>query len=184
MGMLPLDSPRWKSFSTYFGTPEQVPQRLASWRQSIGSPDEESQWCDLWEQFLHQGTITDAAYAAVPHVVWELDRVEPRKRFDYLVELALIESARQTDGGAPALAADLADSYHAAIREACRLSVMLLSLEWPKIEFRYLTSILASLHGHGGLGDLIFHLDGLCGQCPRCSEFVYPDRVQDSGYVK
>src|SRR5436190_888834 len=109
--MLSLDSPRWKSFRTYFGTPEQVPQRLASWRQSIGSPDEDSRWSELWEQFLHQFTITDAAYAAVPHVVRELGRVELRRRLDYLVELALIESARQTDAGSPALAPDLADSY-------------------------------------------------------------------------
>lgn len=182
--MLPLDSPRWKSFLTYFGTPEQVPQRLASWRESIGSRDEERQWSDLWEQFLHQFTITDAAYAAVPHVVRELDRIEPRKRFDYLVELALIESARQTDAGSPALAPDLADAYHAAVSSARRFAVELLSLEWPKLEFRYLMSVLASLHGHGGLGELIFHLDCLCGQCPKCGEFVYPDRIQDSGYVK
>jgi hypothetical protein len=182
--MLALDSPRWKLFSTYFGSPEQVPQRLASWRQSIGSPDEESQWSELWEQFLHQFTITDAAYAAVPHVVRELDRVEPRKRFDYLVELALIESARQTDAGAPALASDLADSYHAALTHARRFAVGLLSLEWPKIEFRYLLSILATLQGHGVMGNLLFNLDCLCGNCPSCGECVWPDEIHDSGYVK
>jgi hypothetical protein len=97
--MVPLDSPQWNSFRTYFGTPEQVPERLASWQKSIGSPEEESKWSDLSEQFLHQFTITDAAYAAVPHVVRDLGRVDPRKRFDYLVELGLIEAARQTDPG-------------------------------------------------------------------------------------
>jgi hypothetical protein len=182
--MLPLDSPRWQSFHTFFGSPDEVPRRLASWRQSIGSPDEESQWSETWEQFLHQFTITDAAYAAVPHVVRELDRVEPRKRFDYLVELALIESARQTDVGAPPLATDLADSYHAAVVRARRFAVELLSLEWPKIDFRYLLSILASLHGHGEMGNLLFNLDCVCGTCATCGEVVYPDEIQDSGYVK
>jgi hypothetical protein len=182
--MLPLDSPRWKSFSTYFGTPEEVPLRLLSWRRSIGGPNEESEWTDLWEQFLHQCTITDAAYATLPHVVQELHRVEPLNRFDYLVELALIESARQTGGASPVLPHDLAESYYTAIRDARQMAVELLSLDWPKIEFRYLMSILASLHGHAGLGDLIFNLDSLCGECPKCGEFVYPDRIQDSGYIK
>ncbi len=178
--MLPLDSPRWRSFGTYFGSPEQVPQRLASWRQSIGSPAEESCWWDLSDQILHQGTITDAAFAAVPHVLKDLHLVEPRRRLEYLVGLSMIESARQMDSGAPALAADLADAYHKAVAQARRFAVELLALEWPKIEFRYILSILAGLHGHGVLGDLIFNMDSLCGDCPKCGESVYPDEIQDS----
>ena len=76
--------------SHLFRYAEQVPQRLDPRRQWIGNSNEEPQWSDLWELFLHQCTITDAAYAAVPHVVRELSRVEPRKRFDYLVELAVL----------------------------------------------------------------------------------------------
>jgi len=107
--MLPPDSPRWKSFSVHFGTPEQVPERLASWRESIGGPDEASNWSDLWEQFLHQGTITDAAYAAVPHIVRELERIAPMNRLNYLVEVAEIESARHetTSPRLPPISANL-----------------------------------------------------------------------------
>ena len=181
--MLPLDSPRWKSFSVYFGTPGQVPTRLESWRKSIGGPVEDSEWSDLWEQFLHQGTITDAAYAAVPHIVQELERITPGKRFDYLVEVALIESARHVTGS-PGLAPDLADAYHAAIAHARQLAVECLSLGWPKIEFRYLLSILATLHGHDVLGDLLLNLDSLCGECEKCGERVYPEDIQKSGYIK
>jgi hypothetical protein len=181
--MLPLDSPPWNSFHTFFGSAAQVPQRIATWRASIGGPNEDSQWTDLWEQFLHQYTITDAAYAAVPHVVAELPRIPSRKRFDYLLEVGLIESARQ-QVGAPELAIDLADAYHKAIGRARALAVECLSLDWPKIEFRYLLCILSSLHGHGGLGELLFHLDCLCGECSKCGECVYPDDIQISGYVK
>jgi hypothetical protein len=188
--MLPLDSSRWMSFRTFFGTPKQVPQMLGTWQrsigshdESIGSHDESSRWSDLWELFLHQCTITDAAYAAFPHVVFQLNRVEPRKRFDYLVELALIESARQNDADAPELAADLTDAYHASVVPARRFAIELLSLEWPNIEFRYVTGIVATLHGHGMLGDLIFNMDSLCANCPKCGEYVYPEQIQQSGYV-
>jgi len=181
--MLPPDSPCWKSFSVHFGTPEQVPERLASWRESIGGPDEASNWSDLWEQFLHQGTITDAAYAAVPHIVRELERIAPRNRLNYLVEVAEIEAARH-ETTSPRLPPDLGEAYHAAIAHARQLAVECLSLEWPKIEFRYLLSVLASLHGHGVLGDLIFYLDALCGECEKCGGCVYPEDIQESGYVK
>jgi hypothetical protein len=133
--MLPLDSPRWMAFSVYTGTPEQVPHRIASWRESIGGPDEDAQWCDLWDRFLHQGTITDAAYASVPHVVREFARVAPRNRFDYLVQLGLIESARQWKG-APAVPEDLEAAYYGAVTEAKRFAIDCLTLDWPNIEFR------------------------------------------------
>ena len=179
--VLPLDSPRWAEFEVYFGQPRQVPERLALWRESIGGPAEKRRWSELWEQFLHQFSITGAAYAAVPHVVGELNRISARDRFEYLVEIGLIESARQSEG-APALPEDLAPAYFGAVDEAKRLSAALLSLEWPKVEFRYVLSVLASLHGHGVMGDMLFHLDCICGEC-RCGEVVYPDEVQQSGYV-
>jgi hypothetical protein len=181
--MLSLDSPRWGSFHTYFGSPDEVPQRLIAWRASIGSPDEELCWSELSDQFLHQGTITDAAYAAVPLVVRELGRVELSRRFDYMVRLGLIESARQTDSQAPTLPADFALEYHAAIADAGRLAAGLLALEWPKLEFRYLLSAIASLYGHGIMGNLLFRLDGLSGDCPGCGKCIYPDEVYQSGYV-
>jgi hypothetical protein len=100
------------------------------------------------------------------------------------MDVSLIESARQTDEGSPELETDLAESYHAAISQARRLAIGLLSLEWPKIEFRYLLSLLASLHGHGVMGFLVFNLDCLCGRCPKCDELVYPEEIHESGYVK
>jgi len=181
--MLPLDSPRWKSFSTHFGSPEQVPMRLAAWRLSIGTPDENAQWTELCETFLHQYSITDAAFAVVPHVVQELPRIEPKWHIKYLAELALIDSARQRGWGESTLPCDLSHSYHAAIGNARRFSVELLALEWPPIDFRSLISVLAVLHGHAGLGDLILHLACIYGQCTKCGELVFPERIQLSGYA-
>ena len=179
--MLPLDSSRWTAFSTFFDSPEQMPQRLTSWRDAIGGPDEASQWADLQEQFLHQFTITDAAYAVLPYLVEELARLTPEKAFEYLVSVALVEAARQQPE-APALPPDLADAYHAAIVRARRLAMESLSLDWSKAEFRYLLSALSSLHGHGVMGELLFHLDCICGTCPNCGTSVYPEEIPKSGY--
>jgi hypothetical protein len=180
--VLPLDSPRWADFEVYFGQPRHVPERLGLWRESIGGPAEQRRWAELSEQILHQFTITDAAYVVVPHVVRELHHVPARAQFNYLVDVALVESARQREG-APPLSDEIAASYVAAIHSAKRLAVGLLGLDWPRAEFRHVLSVVASLHGHGAMGDLLFSLDCLCGTCERCGEVVYPEDVRQSGYA-
>jgi len=97
------------------------------------------------------------------------------------VDVGLIESARQ-QAEAPALPPDLSDAYHAAIARARQLALECLPLDWSKVEFRFLLSIVSNLHGHGVMGDLLFNLDCLCGKCPKCGEFVYPDEIAQSGY--
>ena len=179
--MLPLNSRRWCTFKTYFGKAADLPERIHRWQRAIGEADEKSLWHDLWEMFLHQFTITDAAYAVTPNIVAELQRVAPAERFDYLVDVGLVEAARRKEK-APRLPDDLAEEYHAAIRQARGFAISCLSLELPKEEFRYLISTLCSLHGHDVLGDMLFHQDCICGECPQCGEHVYPEEIQDSGY--
>jgi hypothetical protein len=184
-GILPLDSPRWKSLSTCSGAPEDVPQQIALWAASIGGPKERPEWTNLSNLFLpecRQCMITNAAYAAVPHIVRALNGVALKQRLDYLADVVLIEDDRQQPES-PELPQDLAEAYHAAIHQARPLAIECLSCEWEKIEFRYLLSIVASLHGHGFLGSVLFDLDSLSGECPKCGETVYPDTLEKSGYV-
>ena len=126
--------------------------------------------------------ITDAAYAAFPHIVRALNGVAPKKRLNYLADITWINDDRQLPE-APELPKDLAEAYHAAIDQARSLAIECLSVEWEKIEFRHLLSIVASLHGHGFLGSVLFNLDSLSGECPKCGETVYPDTLENSGYV-
>lgn len=180
--LISLDSPRWKAFKTYFGSSQDLPRRIAAWMASIGGPDEERKWDELWEQFLHQGTITEAAYAVVPYVARELAHVAPHDRLMYFVQLGLIESARQSS--APEIPDDLAASYHAAVAELGRVSVESLLGTWDKPDFRFLLGAVSSLCGHGALGNILFKLDALGGQCPNCGKWVYPDGVEESGYAE
>jgi hypothetical protein len=184
-GILPLDSPRWKSLTTYSGAPEDVPRRIASWAASIGGPNEQSEWTNLSNRFLpecRQCLITNAAYAAVPHIVRGLNAVAPKKRLDYLADIVCIDDDRQIPNS-PELPQDLAEAYHAAIDQARRFAIECLSLEWGKIEFRFLLSFVATLHGHGFLGSVLFNLDSLSGDCPKCGETVSPDTLENCGYV-
>jgi len=179
--MLPLDSPSWSGFKTYFGQPSELPHRIRRCQQSIGTGEEETTWNALWGEFLHQGTITDAAFAVVPYVIQELGRIAPERWLTYFVELGLIEADRQRDTS-PRVPADLSESYQNAVRHGRLIAVRALELELPRVEFRYLISALCSLHGHGGLGGILFKFDGMGDNCPKCGDWVYASEILESGY--
>ena len=98
--MLPLDSPRWIELDTFFGNPERVPVVLAEWVDAVGFDEATTIYQrDLFNLFLHQGTITNVAYAVVPWLVAHCTRAEDATdRACYVCDVALVEFNRLTHG--------------------------------------------------------------------------------------
>lgn len=97
--MLPLSSPRWSELDTFFGKPEQVPVVLREWVDAIGFDQEQEIYSrDLFDLFLHQGTITNVAFAVVPWIVEACRHAVPTHRAQYLADVALVELNRLTHG--------------------------------------------------------------------------------------
>src|SRR5262245_19789532 len=93
--MLPLHDHRWGELTTFFGEPEKLPVVLREWLASIGGDEEETIYRrDLFDQFLHQGTITNAAFAVVPWLVDVCHRGRTSYRLEYLTDVALVEANR------------------------------------------------------------------------------------------
>ncbi len=93
--MLPLDDERWKQLSTFFGEPENLPSVIRDWLKSIGSDQEDVVYCrDLSELFLHQATITNAAFAVVPWLVHVCKESTTKYQVEYLTDIALVEANR------------------------------------------------------------------------------------------
>gem|GEM_PF-2677564 len=93
--MLPLDDVRWGQLTTFFGEPEKLPKVLGEWLASIGFDQEETIYRrDLFDQFLHQGTITNAAFAVVPWLVDVCKKGVTRFQVEYLTDVALVEANR------------------------------------------------------------------------------------------
>jgi hypothetical protein len=123
--MLPLDSPRWSELDTFFGEPEKVPHVLGEWIDSIGFDQESTIYSrDLFNIFLHQGTITNVAFAVVPWIVENCNRSELTCRVDYLADVALVELNRLSYGvysirdGGDAEPEWLMEAYKSAIERA------------------------------------------------------------------
>ena len=97
--MLPLDSPRWSELDAFFGDSEQVPIVLTKWIDAIGFDQERTIYeRGLYQLFLHQGTITNVAFAVIPWIVEYCQHAEIPNRIEYIADVALVELNRLTRG--------------------------------------------------------------------------------------
>ncbi|HKB00836.1 MAG TPA: hypothetical protein VKD90_01395 [Gemmataceae bacterium] len=181
--MLPLESERWQSLRTFFGESKDLPDRIRRWLKVAGRPEADPRWRDFAEQYLHQTTITDAAYAVVPYLASALDRFPPPARLAYVINIACVESAVQKEY-APQLPDDLAGDYRSAVEHTRGAAAELLPAPWSKPEFVGLVAALCCLHGHDQLGDILFDPYGAVGRCPECRRYVFPENLQLPEYRK
>ena len=113
--MLDLSDPRWSSFETTYNC-NRVPLLLAEWHAAIGFDQELSRYRELGDQFMHQCTITDLAYAIVPYLVAACESGSTKFANIYLTDVGVIEANRLTpDYRPPKMPAFLADVYGQAI---------------------------------------------------------------------
>lgn len=97
--MLSLNDDRWPLRTTFFGGSGDVPRVLSEWLASIGFDHERTIYrCDLFDPFLHQDTITNAAFAVVPWLVHVCVTRETGFAVEYLTDVALVEANRLRSG--------------------------------------------------------------------------------------
>jgi hypothetical protein len=93
--MLLLNDDKWKQLTTFFGESEKLPSVISNWLKSIGSDQEEIVYeRDLLDLFLHQATITNAAFAVVPWLVHVCKEGITKFEVEYLTDVALVEANR------------------------------------------------------------------------------------------
>jgi hypothetical protein len=95
VSVLSLDNEKWKLLSPFFGEPEDLPLVLGKWLSAIGSKQEINIYRDdLFDLFLHQVTITNAAFAVVPFLVAVCKKGDTKFQIEYLTDVALVEANR------------------------------------------------------------------------------------------
>lgn len=93
--MLALNDDRWSRLTTFFGEPENLPNVLRQWLASIGLDEEGTIYRrDLFDLFLHQNTIVNAAFAVVPWLVHVCNKQQTTYRVEYLTDVAFVEANR------------------------------------------------------------------------------------------
>jgi hypothetical protein len=167
--VLSLTDPQWGKLQSTYGDGTQVAELLA--RAASGNPFD--LWYDeLFQELCHQYTVSEAAYAALPHLVaLAQDRKEQRKHLLVLAGCCYaFAQLPDTQSVPPAWE----EEWHAAARAAIPLVAEILSAQQPsESELRYLFLSLAAFHGHASLALSLEALDSEV-ECPNCGTVFEP----------
>jgi hypothetical protein len=156
--MLPLDDEKWRCLTTFFGEPENLPAVIKKWLEAIGTDQEITIYYQyLFDLFLHQVTITNAAFAVVPWLVHVCREGITKFQSEYLTDIALVEANRLKYGvyynreGTEAYPEWLMPDYQQAIAESRHLVDGVLEAEPDKDSQRKLLAIKPALFGDADL---------------------------------
>ena len=166
--MLSLDSDRWNTLTHAYGTAADIPRllRSAAADPSPTSSYKSEPWFSLWSALLHQGSVADAAYAAVPHLLRIAAESRHPYAWDCLALPAAVEAARLA-GQAPQLPTDLAAPYLDAWATVPRIVELASARHWDHEFAQAATAALAAAKGHGALAEAISELGPAA-----CSRFL------------
>jgi len=161
--MLSLTDPAWSELQSTYGTGTRVAELLS--RAEGGAPFDH--WYhDLFQELFHQYTVSEAAYAALPHLV-TLARDDDEAQKHLLVLAGSCYAFSQLPD-TPPIPAGLEEEWHAAARDAIPLLTEVLSTDGlSESDLRYLFLSLAAFHGHHSLALALEALDAE-SECPNC----------------
>lgn len=157
--MVPLDSPRWSSLSTAYGTAEDIPdliRAIAAEKHPRGENPDESAWRGVFGLLVHQYTTYSSTVAAFPHIVAIANDGTVGQRAETLMLAGLI---CVKTGVSPDLPEDLLVDFQPALDDIRRWSLRTVR----EVELSEYTPLPYLLQAFGGLryadSELVFHLD-------------------------
>jgi hypothetical protein len=98
-------------------------------------------WYGVWATLCPEDTVVTAAYAAVPHLLSIAEARGASERLSSLHVAAIVEMNRHLPG-APAIAADLVESYALAIESLPRRVAELTTEPWDAAVAQILTAAM------------------------------------------
>jgi hypothetical protein len=164
--LLPLDDPLWDQFQGNYSSGANVANLLTAAKS--GAPVDK--WYDdIFQELMHQYTLSEVAYAAVPHLV-EIAEKNRDLRLEIMVLVGACY-AHSTDPGVPEIPSRLSDAWIDARQRSLPVILDVLSeSQLSENEIRYLLSSLAAIKGFNQMSIAIEALDTEV-ECPHCGEF-------------
>jgi hypothetical protein len=167
--VLSLTDPKWGGLQSTYSDGTRVAELLA--RADSGTPFD--LWYDeLFQELCHQYTVSEAAYAALPHLVAQArENRETRKHLLVLAGSCYAFAQLPDTLSVPSV---WEEEWHAAARAAIPLVAEVLSAQQPsESDLRYLFLSLAAFHGHISLALSLETLDAEV-ECPNCATVFEP----------
>lgn len=112
---LPLNSPRWRDLDGVTAEEVQVLlEHMASTAVTGADVDWRQTWTYMTDDLLADGTVSNSAYAVLPHLVEAAAELPPEQSVDFWVDMGFIVTAEDR----PPVPADLEAGFSAALRLA------------------------------------------------------------------
>ena len=181
MPLLSLDSNRWAQLTHAYGSAADTPALL---RKLYKSSDSDV-WSDLFGSVVHQGDVSEAAYAATPHVVAAAHSVPSAERLEYLAFVAAV-----VDGFIrKPIPEDLRAEYENAIKSALDMAMEMLEHETlSELDLAYLFETIAAANDLPILARILqlFSNEEFTFVCLKCQSWLYVsnDKVPFSVYAE
>ena len=165
--MLLLNDERWSELQSNYGDGRRAARLLSV--AAAGTPMDD--WYDdLFQELCHQYTVSEAAYAAMPHLV-ALARQSEIARKHLLILIGACYTSAHLPDSCP-IPEDLAPEWHSAAKEAIPLVGKSLAEDGIyETDLRYLLSSITALHGYHSLAYVIEGLDTEI-ECPNCGALI------------
>ena len=142
---LPLHSPRWRDLDgVTVGEVQTLLEQMASAAATGGGDAWRQTWTDLSDGLMDDGTVSDGAYAALPHLVEAAAVLPPGQSVDFWVDLGFIVTAEDR----PPVPADLEAGFGAALRLAERAATRSLLAGTPAQVVAHLALSCVAFAGH------------------------------------
>lgn len=155
----------WAELTDAYGRADQVPALLVA-----AGLDDTAAWEELWGRLCHQGTVSTASYAAIPHLAGLALQAEPS---GYIQALALSAAIVGSEDG-PETSEAIRYRYASDVREMRTAAERNLPFARGDVEFVYGVQALLAFEGvQTWKNHLESIADGEVGlECPTCNQFL------------
>ena len=167
MPPLSLDSILWAKLTHAYGSAADTPKLL---RRLYESPNDDV-WSDLCGSVVHQGDVSEAAYAALPHVFAAARTVPAEDRIMYLAFAASVLDGRERK----VCPDDLRTEYEDAIEAVRSMAIESLNAAMvPKADLPYLFEAIAASNSLPILARILeqFSNDEFSFECAGCKSWL------------
>lgn len=156
--MLSLDDPQWSVIEDCYGPASKIPQLLRDLEKLPPSSDVYAEpYHSLWSALCHQGDVSPASYAAVPHLVRIVEETGAKFEPNILRLVHAIIVAR-AEGHSGPIPVELRDSYDTALARIPILASKLLLGELSIGQLGALYGACASAKGYPIVAEALFCL--------------------------
>lgn len=141
--MLPLDDPRWATYSAGYRVPYDASVPLSRLMRE-GASDE--LWDELWQELVHQGDVGPASFAAVPWLL-EYVRRSPAMDWNAFGLIAVIELERTSSHANRRMPAELSEWYFRALAELPAVATGHGQTKWGPELTQHVVACIAAVRG-------------------------------------